>query len=73
MMWDQHAPGQVVASFDKALYDDFDCLAASNKQQILFMWGEVKRQTENLKCGYFEARATLSTGERHCRYLIIGR
>jgi len=36
-----------VASLDKALYDDYLCLVALNKQQI--NWVEVKDSTEKLE------------------------
>ena len=47
MTWVQPATGHVVASFDKALYDDYLCLVASNKHK--FTWEEAKRQSENLE------------------------
>jgi len=36
-------------SFDKALYDDYLCLVASNKQQI--NWEEIKEATGKLGNG----------------------
>ena len=47
-------PGYVVASLNEALYDDYLCLVASNKQQ--FTWEEVKRQPENLENGELLSR-----------------
>ena len=43
----QPARGHVVASLDKALYDDHLCLVASNKQQIYVE----RSQPENLENG----------------------
>ena len=37
-------PGQVVASLDKTLYDDYLCLVASNKQQI--QWTRIGRNPQ---------------------------
>jgi len=49
----------VVESLDKALYDDYLCLVASNKQQI--KWKEVKKLPKNSKldnslsgCGFVQ-------------------
>ena len=44
--FDPH-PGHVVASLDKALYDDYLCLVNSNKQQIYVE----RSQTPTGKCG----------------------
>ena len=41
MIWVQPAPGHVVASLDKTLYDDYLYLVASNKQEI--QWTRIRR------------------------------
>ena len=38
-------PGHVVASLDKTLYDDYLCLAASNKLQI--HWTRIRKNPQN--------------------------
>ena len=63
--------GHVVASFDNALYDDYLCLVASNKQQIYVG----KSQTSTGKPGKWSAHKRLRIcpkWKRHQRFLVNG-
>ena len=55
-------PGHVVASLDKAFYDNYLCIVASNKQQI--QWAIIRKNSqEHWKllswCGFVQARSTV--------------
>ena len=61
-------PGHVVASLDKAVYDDYLCMVASNKEQI--QWAIIQKNSQEhwkllsrcrfvparTKCGFVQAR-----------------
>ena len=56
-------PGRVVASLDKAFYDDYLCMVALNKQQI--QWAIIRRNSQEhwkplSRCGFVQARSTVT-------------
>ena len=56
-------PGHVVASLDKAFYDDYLCMVASNKQQI--RWAIIRKNSQKhwklqSRCGFVLARSTVT-------------
>ena len=56
-------PGHVIASLDKAFYDDYLCMVASNKQQI--RWAIIRKKSQKhwklqSRCGFVQARSTVT-------------
>ena len=56
-------PGHVVASVDKAFYDDYVCTVASNKQQI--QWAIIRKNSPEhwkllSRCGFVQVRNTVT-------------
>ena len=56
-------PGHVFASLEKAFYDDYLCMVASNKQQI--QWAIIRKNSQEhwkllSRCGFVQARSTVT-------------
>ena len=56
-------PGHVVASLDKAFYDDYLCMVALNEQQI--QWAIIRKNSQEQwkllsRCGFVQARSTVT-------------